>query len=209
MARIVAKANGSIDLYRHLDPNANLIGDGKPFASAYHGNKTDLDMGKMNLRESNFPQAVFEWIACASRHSRKKHNIPISPTDTSTTKTPVTPVTPLKPTPTVNPEEEFREGQRSEWCEARKKEGSRVLSHDSRCRPKTEASSNQEVHKIQRSPTRRRRTHPLRHGGRRMTWDLFISHTSEDKVDVARPMADLLQTEGVTVWYDEYTLKPV
>ncbi len=112
MARIVAKADGSIDLYLHLDPKADLIGEGKPFASAYHGNKTDLDMGKVNLSETHFPEAVFEWIACASRHSRKKHNIPISPTETSTTKTHVTPVAPAKTTPNVDPEEEFREGQR-------------------------------------------------------------------------------------------------
>ncbi|HQZ68602.1 MAG TPA: HNH endonuclease [Planctomycetaceae bacterium] len=112
MARIVAKANGSIDLYLHLDPAADLIGDGKPFTSAYHGNKTDLDMGKVNLSETHFPEAVFEWIACASRHSRKKHNIPISATEISATKTPVTPVALAKTTPKVDLEEEFREGQR-------------------------------------------------------------------------------------------------
>jgi hypothetical protein len=39
-----------------------------------------------------------------------------------------------------------------------------------------------------------------------MTWDLFISHASEDKADVARPLADMLQAKGFKVWYDEYTL---
>jgi hypothetical protein len=39
-----------------------------------------------------------------------------------------------------------------------------------------------------------------------MTWDLFISHASEDKADVARPLADLLHANGFKVWYDEYTL---
>jgi hypothetical protein len=39
-----------------------------------------------------------------------------------------------------------------------------------------------------------------------MTWDLFISHASEDKADIARPLADLLQANGFKVWYDEYTL---
>lgn len=39
-----------------------------------------------------------------------------------------------------------------------------------------------------------------------MTWDLFICHASEDKVDVARPLADMLQAKGFKVWYDEYTL---
>jgi len=35
------------------------------------------------------------------------------------------------------------------------------------------------------------------------TWDVFISHASEDKDDVARPLANALETEGVTVWLDE------
>lgn len=39
-----------------------------------------------------------------------------------------------------------------------------------------------------------------------MSWDLFISHASEDKAEVARPLADLLQARGYKVWYDEYTL---
>ena len=41
-----------------------------------------------------------------------------------------------------------------------------------------------------------------------MSWDLFISHASEDKGDVARPLADLLKVRGYKVWYDEYTLPP-
>ena len=40
-----------------------------------------------------------------------------------------------------------------------------------------------------------------------MVWDLFISHASEDKDDVARPLADLFIQQGLKVWYDEYTLK--
>ncbi len=39
-----------------------------------------------------------------------------------------------------------------------------------------------------------------------MSWDLFISHASEDKADVARPLADLLLARGYKVWYDEHTL---
>ncbi len=38
-------------------------------------------------------------------------------------------------------------------------------------------------------------------------WDLFISHASEDKADIARPLADMLQAKGLNVWYDEYTLQ--
>ena len=39
-----------------------------------------------------------------------------------------------------------------------------------------------------------------------MPWDLFISHASEDKDDVARPLADKFIELGLSVWYDEYTL---
>lgn len=38
-------------------------------------------------------------------------------------------------------------------------------------------------------------------------WDVFISHASEDKKDVARPIAEKLQEHGLTVWYDEFTLR--
>ena len=39
-----------------------------------------------------------------------------------------------------------------------------------------------------------------------MDWDLFISHASEDKVDVARPLAGLFTEQGLKVWFDEDTL---
>ncbi len=39
-----------------------------------------------------------------------------------------------------------------------------------------------------------------------MTWDLFISHASEDKEEVARPLAQLLKDEGLSVWLDEQEL---
>lgn len=34
-------------------------------------------------------------------------------------------------------------------------------------------------------------------------WDVFISHASEDKDDIARPLAEALQARGVSVWFDE------
>ena len=37
-------------------------------------------------------------------------------------------------------------------------------------------------------------------------WDLFISHTSEEKESVARPLAEELRKRGLSVWYDEFTL---
>ena len=38
-------------------------------------------------------------------------------------------------------------------------------------------------------------------------WDVFISHASEDKDEVARPLAEALRKKGLRVWYDEYSLK--
>ncbi|HEX7847826.1 MAG TPA: toll/interleukin-1 receptor domain-containing protein [Chitinophagaceae bacterium] len=40
-----------------------------------------------------------------------------------------------------------------------------------------------------------------------MNSKIFISHASEDKEDLARPLATLLQAEGFEVWYDEFQLK--
>lgn len=36
--------------------------------------------------------------------------------------------------------------------------------------------------------------------------DVFISHASEDKEAIARPLAEQLQRDGFTVWFDEYEL---
>jgi len=38
-------------------------------------------------------------------------------------------------------------------------------------------------------------------------YDVFISHASEDKNEVVRPLAIALQSEGLSVWYDEFELK--
>ena len=38
-------------------------------------------------------------------------------------------------------------------------------------------------------------------------FDVFISHTSEDKDDVVRPLALALQAAGLSVWYDEFELR--
>jgi hypothetical protein len=37
--------------------------------------------------------------------------------------------------------------------------------------------------------------------------DVFISHASEDKQDIARPLSDALSNLGCDVWYDEFQLK--
>jgi hypothetical protein len=38
-------------------------------------------------------------------------------------------------------------------------------------------------------------------------WDVFISHASEDKDEIARPLADALMAKGFKVWYDDLSLK--
>jgi hypothetical protein len=37
-------------------------------------------------------------------------------------------------------------------------------------------------------------------------WDVFICHASEDKNEIARPLAEALGKRGLKVWYDEFTL---
>lgn len=37
--------------------------------------------------------------------------------------------------------------------------------------------------------------------------DVFISHASEDKDEVVRPLAEALRAGGLEVWYDEFALK--
>lgn len=39
------------------------------------------------------------------------------------------------------------------------------------------------------------------------SWDIFISHASEDKTAFVAPLARALSAFGVTVWYDDYELK--
>jgi len=38
-------------------------------------------------------------------------------------------------------------------------------------------------------------------------WDVFISHATEDKDEVVRPLAHALQELGLRVWYDEFELR--
>ncbi len=39
------------------------------------------------------------------------------------------------------------------------------------------------------------------------SWDVFISHASEDKDAIARPLADALVAKNLAVWYDDFSLK--
>lgn len=38
-------------------------------------------------------------------------------------------------------------------------------------------------------------------------YDVFVSHASEDKDVVARPLSEFLQERGLRVWYDEFELR--
>ena len=38
-------------------------------------------------------------------------------------------------------------------------------------------------------------------------YDVFISHASEDKDEIVRPLANTLVEKGVKVWYDEFEMK--
>lgn len=38
-------------------------------------------------------------------------------------------------------------------------------------------------------------------------WDVFISHATEDKDEVVRPLVHALQAVGLRVWYDEFELR--
>jgi hypothetical protein len=39
------------------------------------------------------------------------------------------------------------------------------------------------------------------------SYDVFISHASEDKDEIVRPLAYALLAEGLSVWYDEFEMK--
>ena len=43
---------------------------------------------------------------------------------------------------------------------------------------------------------------------RQYRWDLFISHASEDKADIALPLTSALKARGVRVWIDSHQLAP-
>ena len=38
-------------------------------------------------------------------------------------------------------------------------------------------------------------------------YDVFLSHSAKDKA-VVRPLAERLRADGLTVWFDEWVLKP-
>ncbi|EAR7753307.1 TIR domain-containing protein [Salmonella enterica] len=38
------------------------------------------------------------------------------------------------------------------------------------------------------------------------SYDVFISHATEDKDSFVRPLAELLRAKGINVWYDEFSL---
>lgn len=63
-------------------------------------------------------------------------------------------------------------------------------------------STEQQTPPIRRSATRQGRLQKAPNRG----WDVFISHASEDKAEIAAPLAHHLQALGFQVWYDEFSL---
>jgi hypothetical protein len=55
-------------------------------------------------------------------------------------------------------------------------------------------------------PSLVRDTPPAREPGGQ-TYDVFISHASEDKDAIVRSLATALTAQGLKVWYDEFTLR--
>tara|TARA_R110000764_G_scaffold216413_2_gene303319 strand:+ start:348 stop:1115 length:768 start_codon:yes stop_codon:yes gene_type:complete len=51
------------------------------------------------------------------------------------------------------------------------------------------------------------RNKPPEYDDEKRDFDVFISHASEDKDEVVRPLAHALKEFGLTVWYDEFELK--
>jgi hypothetical protein len=39
-------------------------------------------------------------------------------------------------------------------------------------------------------------------------YDIFVCHASEDKESIVRPLADTLRKMGLSVWYDEFSIRP-
>ncbi len=55
-----------------------------------------------------------------------------------------------------------------------------------------------------RTPWKQRE--PLHAGAFGHTWDVFISHASDDKREFVTPLAERLEFQGLRVWYDEFSL---
>ena len=48
---------------------------------------------------------------------------------------------------------------------------------------------------------------PMEHKNDNTTYDIFISHASEDKDAIARPLYNALIDSGISVWFDEAVIK--
>lgn len=71
------------------------------------------------------------------------------------------------------------------------------------------ASINKEVHReapLSSVPSLILRGASLPVGQEARRYDVFISHASEDKAEIARPLATALRHKGVDVWIDEFEL---
>lgn len=59
---------------------------------------------------------------------------------------------------------------------------------------------------VQRPPRGRSEAAENEQGESQM-YDVFISHATEDKDEIVRPLANALVSEGLSVWYDEFELR--
>lgn len=94
--------------------------------------------------------------------------------------------------------EKEEERERKKQVDAEKKREREQLSHQRAIRREIEA---------QRRLATRIQPELSEEVMREVKYDLFISHASEDKDDFVRPLAEVLKSLGVKVWYDELTLK--
>src|SRR5690348_507169 len=50
-------------------------------------------------------------------------------------------------------------------------------------------------------------THPMTPEPGVVEWDVFISHASEDKAQIALPLAKRLEADGLRVWLDKHEIR--
>jgi len=88
------------------------------------------------------------------------------------------------------------EKQRKKLQQAETKQRKESLDFQKKLRAEIESSVSESKQKIREQTL-----------GKEVEYDIFISHASEDKDELVRPLAEALIKKGASVWYDEFTLK--
>lgn len=81
----------------------------------------------------------------------------------------------------------------------------RVIPHEA-VSPLPEYSPRSLSNLVRAQPTTRADTPEETEEGQQV-YDVFISHATEDKNEIVRPLANALVAEGLRVWYDEFELR--